>query len=106
MRRYGIMKLGILVNTDKHLADVIGITEAAQSQGHEVAIFTMDEGTRLLEDPCYVGLSELKGVTMSFCDHSATQLKVLTSDLPDQIIRGGQYNNSVMNHESDKVIIM
>ena len=44
------MKLGILVNTDKHLAAVTGITRAAIDKGHEVTIFAMDDGTRLLEE--------------------------------------------------------
>ena len=65
------MKLGILVNTDKHLAEIAGLTHAALAKGHEVAIFAMDEGTRLLADPGYIGLCRLPGVTLSVCQHSA-----------------------------------
>ena len=39
------MKLGILVNTDRHLkVEIAGLTHAALAKGHEVAIFAMDEG--------------------------------------------------------------
>ncbi|MDX1763059.1 MAG: DsrE family protein [bacterium] len=100
------MKLGILVNTNKHVEHVVGITAAARSKGHEVIIFAMDEGTRLLHDPAYVALTELDGVTMSFCKHSADHLKLETNEVPETIASGSQYQNAVMNHESDKVIIL
>lgn len=43
------MNLGILVTTDRHLDHVVGISQAAIAKGNEVVIFTMSEGTRLLE---------------------------------------------------------
>jgi len=100
------MKLGILVNTDKNIEAVVGLTEAAISKGHEVSIFAMDEGTRLLENPAYTGLCRLQGVTMSFCDHSAKRLGVRTEGISKDITCGSQYNNAVMNHNSDRVIIL
>lgn len=100
------MKLGILVNTNKHVEHVIGITEAARAKGHDVIIFAMDEGTRLLHDPAYAALAELDGVTMSFCKHSADHLHLETDKVPEKIASGSQYQNAVMNHESDKVIIL
>lgn len=100
------MKLGILANTDKNIEAVIEITRAALAKGHEVAIFTMDEGTRLLENPSYSGLCKLKGVNMSFCDYSAKTFGVRTEGLPQEIVCGSQYNNAEMNHNSDKVIVL
>ena len=100
------MKLGILVNTNKHLEHVVEITAAARVKGHEVIIFTMDEGTRLLHDPAYVALAELDGVTMSFCKHSADHLHLKTDQVPESIAAGSQYQNAVMNNESDRVIIL
>lgn len=100
------MKLGILVNTDKHVEAVIGITRAALTKGHEVTIFTMDEGTKLLENPSYSGLCKLKGVNMSFCDYSAKTVGAKTEGIPDEIVCGSQYNNAEMNHNSDKVIVL
>ncbi len=100
------MKLGILVNTDKNIEAVIGLTRAAISKGHEVSIFAMDDGTRLLENPSYTELCSLQGVTMSFCDHSAKRLGVRTEGISKDIICGSQYNNAAMNHNSDRVIIL
>ncbi|MEC4685597.1 MAG: DsrE family protein [Nitrospirota bacterium] len=100
------MKLGILVNTDKHLDDIAGITEAAVSKGHEVILFAMDDGTKLLENPSYTELCKLQGVTMSFCDHSAQKISVKTEGIAEEIIRGSQYNNAAMDHDSDKVIVL
>ena len=100
------MKLGILVNTANYLDQLSGLTRAAVSQGHQVIIFVMDEGTKLLPEPAFVELSGLQGVEASFCDHSAKELGVDTSSVPDRIIAGSQYNNASMNHQADKVLVL
>lgn len=100
------IKLGILVNTDKHLDALRGITKAALSKGHEVIIFAMDEGTKLLENSLCTELCNSERVTMSFCDYSAESLGVKTKKIPDKIVRGSQYNNAIMNHSSDKMIVL
>jgi len=100
------MKLGILVNTNKHLEHVVGITKAARGKGHDVIIFAMDEGTRLIHDPAYAALASLDGVTMSFCKHSADHLHLETDQVTEKIASGSQYQNAVMNHDSDRVIIL
>jgi hypothetical protein len=46
------MKLGILVNTDKNLDAVQGITKAALAKGHEVILFNMDAGTKVVGTRC------------------------------------------------------
>ncbi|MBU0480534.1 MAG: DsrE family protein [Proteobacteria bacterium] len=100
------MKLGILVNTDKCFQALSGITRAASDKGHEVTIFAMDEGTRLLEDPECLSLSGLARVSMSYCDHSAIELGVNKEGVPEAIERSSQYNNAAMNHNADKVIVL
>lgn len=100
------MKLGILVNTDRHLEDIVGLTQAALEKGHEVNIFVMDAGTRLLGNSSFSGLCKTAGVRMSFCDHSTKQLQTETEEIPQEIICGSQYDNAVMNHDSDKVIVL
>lgn len=100
------MKLGILVNTNAHLAAVVGITKAALAKGHTVTIFAMDDGTRLLSDHAFSGLSHSAGVTMALCDHSAQHLGTKPADLPKQISVGSQYDNATMNHEVDQVIVL
>ncbi len=100
------MKLGILVNSDRNLAGIVGLSRAAVEAGHEVELFAMDTGTRLLEEQEFVGLAGLDGVAMSYCDHSAQALGVDTSRVPEQIAAGSQYNNAHMNHQSDKVLVL
>lgn len=100
------MKLGILVNTDKHLADILGITKASLSKGHEVTIFQMDDGTKLIGDSSFTELCKSEGVNMSFCDHSAKGLNVSTDGIPDDIACGSQFDNANMNHDCDKVIVL
>ncbi len=100
------MKLGILVNTDRHLQDIVGLTRAAVAKGHEVALFTMDEGTRLLGSPSYTDLCRLPGVAVSVCEHSAKSHAVPTAGLPKEIVFGSQYHNAVMVHGADRVIVL
>jgi predicted peroxiredoxin len=100
------MKLGILVNTDKHLAHVLGLAKAAVSKGHEVILFNMDDGTKLLGTPEFNELCKTKGVTLSYCDYSAKNLNVSTQRLPEEMVCGSQYYNAVMMHEADRVIVL
>lgn len=100
------MRLGILITTDRHLADVLGLTKAAISKGHEVSIFNMDEGVKLLSEPSFRQLCSTKGVTMAFCDHSIETLHVpnVKEGLPQDITCGSQFNNANMFHDADRVI--
>ncbi len=100
------MKLGIFVNTDKNLDAVQGITKAALAKGHTVTVFNMDSGTKLIHTPAFAELCKTKGVSVSFCDHSAKHLGVSSEGLPSEIVCGSQYNNAVMQHESDRVIVL
>lgn len=100
------MIIGMLIITYNHLEAIIGITRAALAKGHEVIIFNMDEGVRLLEKPSYTALCKLQGVTMSFCDHNAKEFDIRKELIPTEIVCGSQYNNAVMNHTADKVIVL
>ena len=100
------MKLGIMVTTDRHLEQVRGITRAAIAKGHSVRIFATDEGAKLLADPQFSALSALPGVSMSYCDHSAQPFGGRPAGLPEAIAQGSQFENAVMNSESDKVIVL
>ena len=100
------MKLGILVNTDRHADDIVGITKAATSKGHEVIIFMMDTGVNLLGNASVKDLSGLPGVHMSFCDHSAEKIGVSKEGIPDKITCGSQFDNATMNHEVDRLIVL
>jgi len=100
------VKIGILVNTNENLPDIIGLTRAALSKGHEVNIFTMDMGTKLLKETSFTDLCKLEGVQISFCDVSAKRANANTDGLCEKIVRGSQLNNAIMNHNSDKVIVL
>jgi len=100
------MKLGILVNTDRHLTDVLGITKAALAKGHEVIIFNMDEGTRLLGNPYFRELCGMKGVRMSFCDYNAKGFGISKEGIPDEIVCGSQLNNAEMVHDADRILVL
>jgi predicted peroxiredoxin len=100
------MKLGIIVNTDKHLEVILGITKSAVAKGHEVTVFNMDEGTKLLGNDSFHSLCGTQGVSVSFCDHSAKGMNVATEGIPAEIVCGSQFDNANMNHDCDKVIIL
>jgi predicted peroxiredoxin len=100
------MKLGIFINTDRHLADVVGLSKAAVAKGHEVILFNMDDGTKVLHNPVFHELCKTKGISSSFCDHSAKHLGVSSEGLPQEVICGSQYNNAVMMHDTDRVIVL
>lgn len=100
------MKLGILVNTDTHLDEIIGIAHSAVSKGHEVVIFTMDSGTKLFRESAFSEMCSLQGISMSFCDLSTKKEGVETDGLTDEIVCGSQYDNSQMMHNCDKVIVL
>jgi predicted peroxiredoxin len=100
------MKLGILVNTDKNLDAVQGITKAALAKGHTVTLFNMDTGTKVVHSPVYAELCKTPGVTVAFCDHSAKHMGVTSEGLSEETVCGSQYNNAVMQHEADRMIVL
>ncbi len=100
------MKLGIILNKDTHIEHLTGVTMAAIKAKHEVIIFVMDAGIRLLKNQKLIGLSNLEDVSVSFCLHSASELGVNAEDIADSILCGSQLNNAMMNNKSDKVIVL
>jgi hypothetical protein len=100
-----MMTIGILVTTDRHRDDIIGITEAAIRRGHRVIIFFMDKGCWLIKDAEITGLCSSGSVSMSICDLNRRQIGIADVDVPAGIVCGSQYDNAVMNRESDKVIV-
>lgn len=100
------MKLGILVNTDRHAEDIVGLTKSALSKGHEVVIFMMDTGVKLLSNSSITELCNESGVNMGFCDHSTGKVGVSKEGVPDKIACGSQFDNATMNHKADRVIVL
>ncbi len=100
------MKIGILVNTDHRLDEVVGIARAAAEKGHSVDIFAMDEGVKLLSEPVFSGLCTVEGIHMSYCDYSTDQLHCKPQGLPGEIVCGSQYDNALMGHTADRIIVL
>ena len=100
------MKLGILVNTDRHLRHVLGLTAAATKKNHEVVIFAMDQGVRLLDDGAFAELGGLEGVSLSFCSHSARAEGIVTEGRPEGVTVGSQLNNAMMAQAVDRLIVL
>lgn len=100
------MKLGIFVNTDRHAADVVGITRAAVAKGHEVSIFIMDSGNYLLSNPDINALSNESGVSMAYCDHSVQKLGISKEGVSENMTCGSQFDNATMNSNADRVIVL
>ncbi|HAM52589.1 MAG TPA: hypothetical protein DCP92_18520 [Nitrospiraceae bacterium] len=100
------MKLGILVTTDRNLDHIAGLTHAAIRKGHEATIFVMDDGVRLFGYSAFQSLCKIEGVSMCFCDYSTRLLGVSQEGMSKEIVCGSQYNNAVMNHHADGVIVL
>lgn len=100
------MKLGILLNKDRHLEFLVGLARAAIDKGHEVMVFAMDEGTRLLEEDEIVRLAALEEVSISYCSHSAKDYGIDSEAVAADIVCGSQLNNAMMHHEADKIIVL
>lgn len=100
------MKLGILVNTDRHLDDVLGIARSALAQGHEVSLFLMDTGTHLALRAGLVELAGLAGVSVTLCDHSAKAHGIDKASLPASIACRSQVQNALMNHRADRMLVL
>lgn len=100
------MNLGILITTDRHLDHVIGITRAASAKGHKVSVFAMDSGTRFLNTLAFTQLCAEKNVVLSLCQHSASEHGVDVTGVSKEIVIGSQFNNAMMNNESDRIIVL
>ncbi|MEE8343161.1 MAG: DsrE family protein [Gammaproteobacteria bacterium] len=100
------MKLGILVNSDRHLTQLRDITKAALQKGHDVEIFVMDDGAKLLTQDSLVKLILVPNVSLSVCELSAARHGIDAHNLPGGVSCGGQYGNAMMNHDADRVIVL
>ena len=98
------MKLGILVNTERHLDMLLSISRAALGKGHEVSVFVMDKATRLLVDVALQELAGLDGIEIKYCDYNAMLYDVPRDAIAHTITSGSQYDNAIMTRDVDRVI--
>ncbi|MDA8085336.1 MAG: DsrE family protein [Nitrospiraceae bacterium] len=99
------MNLGIVVTQTANARKIIEITEAAVKRGHSVSIFMTDDGVYLVTNGGIAALRKLEGVEMSLCNYSAGGRNVPDSLIPEGVINGTQYQNSLIHNECDKVMI-
>jgi len=99
------MRLGFLVTQTIHANKIIDMAKAALRRGHSLSIFMTDDGVSLVRNSGVTDLRKLENVEMSLCDHSAHARHIVDQDIPEGIIKGTQYQNSLMHNEADKVLI-
>ncbi len=98
------MKLGIVVTQTPFANKIVDITKAALKRGHSVSIFLTDDGIYLIKNGDVADLRNLENVEMSLCNFSAMGRKLANSDVPEGIVNGTQYQNSLIHNECDKVL--
>jgi hypothetical protein len=96
-------QLGILITKYENLEHISGIIKAARGAGHPVRIFLTDEGVRFTRDRAFIGLLEMDGVEVAVCDHVCEVLGI--REKVGGITYGSQYDNAVMMHESERVLV-
>ncbi len=95
--------LGILVTRHEGLARISGIVRAARTAGHRVRIFLNDEGVRFSREAQFLDLLGLGGVEVAVCDHFCEKLGI--ADRSAGITYGSQYDNALMLHHCDRVLV-
>jgi len=98
------MKLGIHVNTNRHMTELLSIASAAVERGHGVSVFLTSEGVGLLTEKRMSELASIDGVDVSFCDYVASRMGIVRDELAEQIRAGSQLDNAIMVRDSDRVI--
>jgi predicted peroxiredoxin len=98
------MRLGILIRSATHAPHAVGLTHAALRAGHEVALFVMDEGVRVLGE--LATLASMDGVDVAYCEFSLMQQDVPPASVPEGFRASSQLDNAKMASLSDRVVIL
>ncbi len=99
------MKIGFLITRQDNAEKIVETAKAAQAKGHSLVIFMTDDGVYHVRNSAVTDLRNLENVEMSLCDYSANGRKIAESEIPSGVIKGTQYQNSVMHNECDRVLI-
>jgi predicted peroxiredoxin len=97
-------RLGILVNTEKHLENVIALAKAAHEKGKKVQIFFTGKGVLLTQKPEF---AELVGkAKLSVCDVSF-RANGLSGEVPGVGFKdfATQARNAEMIDECDRYVV-
>ncbi len=99
------MKLGILITRRDYADKIVETAKAAHAKGHSLVIFMTDDGVYHVRNSALTGLRSLENVEVSLCDYSANGRAIAEGEIPAGVIKGTQYQNSVMHNECDRVMI-
>ncbi len=99
------MKIGFLITRQEHADKIVETAKAAQARGHSLSLFMTDDGVYLVRNSAVTDLRSLENVEMSLCDYSANGRQIGEGEIPQGIIKGTQYQNSLLHNECDKVLI-
>ncbi len=99
------MKIGMLVTRRDYADKIVETAKAALSKGHSLVIFMTDDGVYHVRNGAVTELRHRENVEISLCDYSAGGRAISDAEIPAGVIKGTQYQNSVMHNECDKVLI-
>lgn len=100
------MRLGIHVNTGRHMKELVSIARSAIKKGHEVSVFITGAGVRLLLQKDIGELAGMDVVDVAFCDFNAMQMDIPRDSLPAALRAGSQLDNAIMVRDTDRVITL
>ena len=98
------MQLGMLITEVTYADTIVAVTKAALRRGYSVRLFMTDDGVHLVKNAGVMELRKLENVEVSLCDYSANKRNLGDSDIPEGVIKGTQYQNSLMHNECDTVL--
>jgi len=102
------MNLGIVVTSENHAEQVLGLLEAAAERGWQLRCFLTDSGVKLFDDPRFVRFCQ-GGHWVALCEMSLERYHIdrekMQHRMPDIII-GGQYQDAELVKNSDRVLVL
>jgi len=99
-------KLGIFINTDRHLRQVIEITKAAERAGKEVLLFFSHKGVLLTQEPEFQELVGHAKYAVCNVGFEAQGLKGKTVPGMDETGFATQARHGEMIEDCDRYLVM
>lgn len=98
------MHYGVIATKTDYADKIIELTQRMVQKGFSVSIFLTDDGVLLIKNPEIAGLRNLAGVEMSLCDYTARSRNIPSEEIPEGVIAGTQYQNSLIHSECDRIL--
>ena len=103
------MNLGIVVTSDNHCKQAIGLLEAAAQRGWQLRCFLTDTGVKLCDDPRFIQFFQDENYWVALCEMSLERYHIDSATVRDMlpnIIIGGQYQDAELAKNSDRVLVL